>query len=124
MKTCPVCKTQLFDDAGTCFGCMHRFPKEPQAMTLGKLPEVPSCEVAWHCGRAEGEAAAEGAREPPASFGEGGARAKKDTDDDGGVCMRGWVVRLELRSPEEPLRSWVIELGPGGKDSYEVTSSA
>lgn len=25
MKTCPVCKTAVFDDMDRCFGCMHRF---------------------------------------------------------------------------------------------------
>lgn len=25
VKTCPVCKTKLFEDMDTCFGCMHRF---------------------------------------------------------------------------------------------------
>ena len=25
MKRCPVCLSVAFDDAATCFGCMHRF---------------------------------------------------------------------------------------------------
>lgn len=25
MKTCPICGAVAFDDAGTCFGCLHRF---------------------------------------------------------------------------------------------------
>ena len=25
MKTCPICNAVTFDDAETCFGCMHRF---------------------------------------------------------------------------------------------------
>lgn len=33
MKTCPVCKTAVFEDMDTCFGCMHRFgPDEETAM--------------------------------------------------------------------------------------------
>ena len=25
MKTCPVCKSHVFDDMDVCYGCMHRF---------------------------------------------------------------------------------------------------
>lgn len=25
MKTCPVCKSQAFDDAEVCYGCLYRF---------------------------------------------------------------------------------------------------
>lgn len=25
MKQCPVCKSTAFDDAATCFGCLHKF---------------------------------------------------------------------------------------------------
>ena len=28
MKICPICKAATFDDAGICFGCMHRFEDE------------------------------------------------------------------------------------------------
>lgn len=28
MKQCPVCKEMSFDDAETCFGCLHRFSDE------------------------------------------------------------------------------------------------
>lgn len=28
MKTCPVCKAQVFDDMPVCFGCMHRFDED------------------------------------------------------------------------------------------------
>lgn len=25
MKTCPICQAVAFDDARTCFGCLHEF---------------------------------------------------------------------------------------------------
>ena len=31
MKTCPICHAVAFDDASTCFGCMHRFEQEGSA---------------------------------------------------------------------------------------------
>lgn len=30
MKTCPICQAVAFDDAQTCFGCMHRFVDDVQ----------------------------------------------------------------------------------------------
>ena len=30
MKTCPVCRAVAFDDARTCFGCMHHFDDADQ----------------------------------------------------------------------------------------------
>ncbi len=29
MRTCPVCRTAIFDDMDTCYGCMYRFEAEP-----------------------------------------------------------------------------------------------
>ena len=28
MKVCPVCGARAFDDAATCYGCLHRFDEE------------------------------------------------------------------------------------------------
>ena len=30
MKTCPICRSVAFDDAVTCFGCLHRFSEEDE----------------------------------------------------------------------------------------------
>ena len=39
MKTCPVCKAQVFDDMPVCFGCMHRFDEdEAQAFAPVEAP--------------------------------------------------------------------------------------
>lgn len=51
MKTCPVCKSHVFDDMDVCYGCMHRFEGDgpaaqeeggaglPQAAAIG-LPQA------------------------------------------------------------------------------------
>lgn len=39
MKDCPVCGAAAFDDALTCFGCLHRFESEatdPAGMPVEK----------------------------------------------------------------------------------------
>lgn len=53
MKTCPVCKSRLFDDMDICYGCMYRFEdKDKAAALLAGLPpeetlpeQLPSKEV-------------------------------------------------------------------------------
>lgn len=41
MKTCPVCKAQVFDDMPVCFGCMHRFDEtSEQGMAAAHVPDV------------------------------------------------------------------------------------
>lgn len=30
LKLCPTCKTFVFDDMDTCYGCMYRFGSDPQ----------------------------------------------------------------------------------------------
>lgn len=44
MKTCPVCKSRLFDDMDTCYGCMYRFgdKSEGEREGLAVLPVSPS----------------------------------------------------------------------------------
>lgn len=32
MKVCPVCKSRLFDDMDTCYGCMHRFENDSSSV--------------------------------------------------------------------------------------------
>ena len=39
MKICPVCKAIAFDDAQTCFGCLHQFADgDKQAQEEKKKP--------------------------------------------------------------------------------------
>ena len=40
MKTCPVCKTSVFDDMDACYGCMHRFD-EPQSASGERFAPAP-----------------------------------------------------------------------------------
>lgn len=65
MKTCPVCQAVAFDDAETCFGCLHRFGDDastddvPQPMLADDLPPAflirlvpaaaPSGAITWTC---------------------------------------------------------------------------
>ena len=35
MKTCPVCGSRSFDDAGVCYGCLHRFEGSASASNEG-----------------------------------------------------------------------------------------
>ena len=43
MKQCPICQSLAFDDAKTCFGCLHEFAdKEPLgALDAPDSPDAP-----------------------------------------------------------------------------------
>lgn len=50
MKQCPVCKSTAFDDAATCFGCLHKFSDddpvvEASASALAVGGPAPASEV-------------------------------------------------------------------------------
>ncbi len=54
MKRCPVCKTMLFDDMGTCYGCMYRFGSKPDLESRAQRQmEVPAIMDAAGAGGAE-----------------------------------------------------------------------
>lgn len=82
MKTCPVCKTQLFDDMEVCYGCMY---------TFGSKPEL------------EQRVAAQSVQEQ---------QAKAVQTPQMTVPMAGWSVRLEMKNVADPARSWSMELAP------------
>ena len=44
MKQCPICQSWAFDDAGTCYGCLHKFTGEeplPAPAREGASGDVP-----------------------------------------------------------------------------------
>ena len=57
MKVCPVCGARAFDDAKTCFGCLHSFSDEPIAQmgkhTVRRL-ELPTLVISVDAVREEG----------------------------------------------------------------------
>ena len=84
MKTCPVCKTSLFDDMEVCYGCMYAFGSKPE------LEQRAAQE------RARTEIPLQGAQQSPQSD----------------APMAGWSIRLEMRDTADPARSWSMELSP------------
>lgn len=82
MKTCPVCKTSLFDDMEVCYGCMYTFGSKPELEQ-----RVSEQRVQEQCAKAQQNMPANGP-------------------------MAGWSVRLEMKNAADPARSWSIELAP------------
>ena len=39
MKQCPICQSFAFDDATTCFGCLHEFAGDEQPMAPVVVPD-------------------------------------------------------------------------------------
>ena len=94
MKTCPVCKTQLFDDMEVCYGCMYTFGSKPeleQRATEQRMQEQQSQQVQM--------------LQPPSP-------------------MAGWTVRLEMKNTADPTRSWSMELAPSQAQSQPMTANA
>ena len=116
MKTCPICGARAFDDAGVCFGCLHRFEAAPppavQAILCagqGPGPVSPADPSASRSGPprsavdAPGEAlqAAPARRAIPAAAMEGPAfaaepAARQDVRVEPAPGSSGWEVTLEV----------------------------
>ena len=43
MKTCPVCKSNCFDDMDVCFGCLHDFRRDADSGTEVRQPLHEAC---------------------------------------------------------------------------------
>lgn len=111
MKECPVCKTFVFDDMGVCYGCMHRFSGDGAASLLQNLlPEI-TIEEAGEIGENHGD-------DMSKEEGMAGALDSDGAVDAGGadsLPLERWILRVEMRDPREPNRSWVMELAPRSK---------
>lgn len=122
MKTCPVCKTALFEDMPVCYGCMYEFGSRPEL-------ERQAAQVA--AGEAEeGDAASEGLWEASAPSGAGPAQDAPVGDSRPAFMRRSaleaaggapaperapWTIRLEMRSEDDPRTTWSMELLPAGR---------
>lgn len=110
MKTCPVCKTTLFDDMDTCYGCMYRFGSNRALEDKLRL-EAGDQEAPREDGaqsevtlRLEHEGAS---GEDKCMRSDAPAACRQENSD-----MREWVVRLEVRNRSDPDQTWSVELVP------------
>jgi hypothetical protein len=63
MKMCPICGSATFDDAKTCFGCMHPYEEGAARTAVARCPQDeypafvitlkpnsrPTGEISWAC---------------------------------------------------------------------------
>lgn len=42
MKSCPICGASAFDDASTCYGCLHQYAPGDQASPVAATVEQPA----------------------------------------------------------------------------------
>lgn len=45
MKSCPICGSLAFDDAGKCFGCLHPFDGDIAASSTGRTASFSAGDV-------------------------------------------------------------------------------
>lgn len=134
VKTCPVCKTKLFEDMDTCFGCMHRFDTDADSGVRQRDDvegEAPHPSTSREAGNAEagvsassgepaGDERASGDAEPKGNGGGAPSQLASrlpsisvDRDERvpsaGGEC--GCVeIRLEVKRDKRFVQSWTVEL--------------
>ncbi len=114
MKTCPICKTTLFEDMEVCFGCMYRFGSRPD---LEAAEEASDKGAEKHGDPSEGEAALPAAHDKGAA-GRVGVRRRivpAETTIASPQVLQGgdrWSLRLEMVDEVGARRSWAIELSP------------
>lgn len=111
MKRCPVCQTMLFKDMSTCYGCLYKFPEGDDPIGEGAIDarrekmalevRVPSIGIPPLKGKEAAPAPPDKAHEPAVSCSE-----EVET-----LPEEGWILRVEMRDPELPARSWMISLG-------------
>lgn len=133
VKTCPVCKTKLFEDMDTCFGCMHRFDAdadfeahrrddaENEALhpAASKGAGNAGVEVSMGFGQPAGDERASDDGESKRSGSDASSQLAArlpsisvDRDErvsSGGEC--GCVeIRLEVKRDAQLVQSWTVEL--------------
>ena len=100
MKTCPVCKTMLFEDMEVCYGCMYRFGSKPHLEDRERR-QVPVIE----------DAPVDATQLPALSFaGEGSFP----------FDLRYLRVRVEFCDARNPDRAWSVELSSSGGETREA----
>lgn len=116
MKTCPTCKTTVFEDMEVCYACLHRFDAIPasaaaeasfadlgnpalteRATASAQLPELDECFLDIE----DAPLALPGSEACVPAFPE-------------------WVIRLEMRNEGHPQRVWSMELNPRTWAALEV----
>ncbi|MDO4290909.1 MAG: hypothetical protein Q4C41_06750 [Eggerthellaceae bacterium] len=123
MKTCPVCRTTLFDDMDTCYGCMYRFGsnaaleekvrRETDAAVRSVVDEKGESSTSGEAVEVDKAAAAKVEVGAGASAGEGDMAPVEAVDlAEGARDMRTWIVRLEVRNGNDPDQTWSVELVP------------
>ena len=125
MKTCPVCKAQLFDDMTVCYGCMYHFETLPSHSPVslgndsggvldstffeeepGQPDESTVSRFSAHNRRGDGE---------PAFHNQAESIQRKTgfnslTGPVDGAESNPWIGRIELADRSHPELCWTIEL--------------
>ena len=92
MKQCPICQALAFDDAKTCFGCMHDYSAGSAASA--KHAMIPGI------GSAAGE---EGLQAPPASNSDAAKTAKAILAPE---APPAFVIQIKPERERSGLTSW------------------
>ena len=130
MKTCPVCKTTLFDDMEVCYGCMHRFDIENddgEVVVASVAPRSHAEDNDSPVSELHAENGVPQASEPhadKASHGVDGSlqvsephvkekpqgHEKAPAPQEGEGAVHAWTIKLEMRNQYDLGHTWAVEL--------------
>lgn len=122
MKTCPVCQATLFDDMDVCYGCMHEFtPKLEEKEASKEAPlraqegVAPTLRVPLLEPQPQARSLAGAPVQAVQTLGEGHAAAPANAP---------WMLKVEMRSGDEPRTAWSVELVPSSAREAAATAAA
>ena len=142
MKTCPVCKTQVFADMEVCYGCMHRFA-EPEQRTLkptagegrkrrGAGAAAASADPADSASATSAAPAPAAEAAPaetavialPTAIAAEASSEEAEWEHAAAVGDGGWTVRFEMKDPRVPGRQWTMLLSPSIESDASLRTAA
>lgn len=114
MKTCPTCQTPVFDDMARCFSCLFNFEEAPnldesflsidEPPTLSRIHKSPDKNDNVDAIQTEPETAP---RQIPQTHLSNAAPEAQTA-----ASLNEWVIRVEIRSSENPAQTWSMEFSP------------
>lgn len=130
MKTCPVCKTTLFDDMEVCYGCMHRFDIENddgEVVAASVASRSHAEDSVSPVSELHAENGVRQVSEPYADKALHGADGslqvpephvkeksqgyeKAPAPQKGEGAVHAWTIKLEMRNQHDPSQTWAVEL--------------
>ena len=126
MKTCPTCRTNVFDDMSVCYSCLFRFDdaNDLDADFL-EIEDAPAPQTPTTLAPTPLPAHAKSLRPIPRFADKTiepriAAEAPPSSPDHRSPQPNDWLIRLEIRNTDNPQQIWSMELNPANWPTPEA----